>query len=108
MALRMRCLDCRAFAEPGYSRCAEHDRERRAEKRQGRTGPSLVLRKRLNAKGYSHCRECGKDFPAALLRVDHVVPLVDGGKDEWSNLSIVCTNCHNKKSAREARERSGR
>ncbi|MFF6808617.1 HNH endonuclease [Streptomyces sp. NPDC012403] len=96
------------MAPVGHNRCEEHQRERRAEKRDGRTGPSLVLRKRLNAKGFSHCRECGKEFAAALLRVDHITPLADGGKDEWSNLNILCTSCHNTKSAREARERAGR
>ncbi|MFE1090585.1 HNH endonuclease [Streptomyces albidoflavus] len=108
MALRVRCLDCRAFAPIGRNRCDEHDRVKRAERRQGRTGPSLVLRKRLNDKGFSHCRECERTMSAALLRVDHIVPLADGGKDEWGNLNVLCTDCHNKKSAREARERAAR
>lgn len=106
MALRVRCLDCREFAPVGHNRCAAHQRVKREEKREGRTGPSLVLRKRLNAKGFSHCRECERTMSAALLRVDHVKPLSQGGKDEWGNLNVICTDCHNLKTAREARERA--
>jgi hypothetical protein len=42
----------------------------------------------------------------SLWELDHIVPLVDGGSHEPSNLQTLCTPCHKKKTAQEARERA--
>jgi len=39
--------------------------------------------------------------------VDHIVPLSQGGPDEWDNLQGLCHDCHAAKTAREMRERMG-
>lgn len=50
------------------------------------------------------CCYCGKHPPDVLLEIDHVVPRVDGGLDELSNLLAACTDCNRGKGARRLEE----
>ena len=44
------------------------------------------------------CRVCNQ---AEAVQVDHIVPLSQGGGDEYSNLQGICLPCHKDKTARE-------
>lgn len=48
-----------------------------------------------NATGYAR----------AATQLDHIVPLIDGGKDDESNYQGLCEACHTDKTAREAKAR---
>ncbi len=43
------------------------------------------------------CHYCGKKFPAAELTMDHIVPIVRGGKSTKGNVVPACKECNNKK-----------
>lgn len=45
------------------------------------------------------CRYCGARAPAAILTVDHVVPVALGGTDEPSNLVTACDACNGGKTS---------
>lgn len=45
------------------------------------------------------CRYCGATAPDAKLTVDHVVPVVLGGRDQPDNLVAACVDCNAGKSA---------
>src|SRR5512136_797550 len=47
------------------------------------------------AKGI--CHFCGGKFPPAELTMDHLVPLVRGGKSSRANVVPACKECNNKK-----------
>jgi 5-methylcytosine-specific restriction endonuclease McrA len=47
------------------------------------------------AKGI--CHYCGGTFPPAELTMDHLVPIVRGGKSARSNVAPACKECNNKK-----------
>ena len=47
------------------------------------------------AKGV--CHYCGKPFPAAELTMDHILPVVRGGKSTKSNCVTACKACNNAK-----------
>ncbi len=47
--------------------------------------------------GY-RCVYCGTN--SLPLTIDHVIPKVRGGKDEWDNLVCCCTKCNNAKGDR--------
>ncbi|MAJ59069.1 MAG: hypothetical protein CBC48_03205 [bacterium TMED88] len=51
-------------------------------------------------------REKGFVPRRSLWEVDHIVPLVDGGSHEMSNLQSLCTPCHKRKTAAEATARA--
>ena len=53
-------------------------------------------------------RALGYKVRGSLWELDHVVPLIDGGSHELSNLQTLCTPCHKKKTAEEARCRARR
>jgi 5-methylcytosine-specific restriction endonuclease McrA len=61
---------------------------------------SLSTRERLDlfleAKG--QCQACGWQLrPGTRWEVDHVIPLALGGRDETSNLQVLCEPCHSGK-----------
>lgn len=39
--------------------------------------------------------------PSSNLEVDHIKPLIDGGSNDLSNLWLLCTHCHKKKTSAE-------
>lgn len=43
------------------------------------------------------CHYCGRDFPAAALTLDHIVPLVRGGRSTRGNCVPACKECNTRK-----------
>ena len=64
---------------------------------------TYALRRRIRGRGATRkLRELGFKRRKSLWELDHVVPLIDGGSHELSNLQTLCTPCHKRKTAREA------
>lgn len=66
------------------------------------------------------CNDCGGEFPSKEVQVDHQIPVVCPVKgfttwDEYiarlfcdkDNLQVLCSTCHDKKTALERGERNG-
>jgi 5-methylcytosine-specific restriction endonuclease McrA len=51
--------------------------------------------KRRRASGV--CHYCGKTFPPSALTMDHLVPLIRGGRSNKGNLVPACKACNSKK-----------
>ena len=51
--------------------------------------------KRKRASGV--CHYCQQQFPPAELTMDHLIPLVRGGKSTKGNLVAACKDCNSKK-----------
>ena len=51
------------------------------------------------------CESKGLVRPAN--RLDHITPLIDGGKDDESNYQSLCESCHDEKTVQEAKGRGG-
>ncbi len=51
--------------------------------------------KRRRATGI--CHYCGQKFPPHTLTMDHLVPLVRGGRSSKGNLVPACKECNTKK-----------
>ncbi len=47
------------------------------------------------AKG--SCHWCGGSFPPEELTLDHIVPIIRGGKSSRGNVVPACKECNNKK-----------
>jgi 5-methylcytosine-specific restriction protein A len=43
------------------------------------------------------CHYCGEKFSPALLTMDHIVPLVRGGRTTRGNVAPACKECNSKK-----------
>lgn len=50
------------------------------------------------------CQYCGEQFPPAMLTLDHVIPLSQGGKTQWDNVVTACKSCNIKKANRRPSE----
>lgn len=50
------------------------------------------------------CQYCGKKPPYSQLTLDHVVPVVKGGKKTWDNIITACRTCNVKKGGRTPEE----
>jgi 5-methylcytosine-specific restriction endonuclease McrA len=46
------------------------------------------------------CMYCGDKFTDSQLSRDHVIPIVKGGQDSWTNVVAACKYCNNKKGGR--------
>ncbi|MEN8183686.1 MAG: HNH endonuclease signature motif containing protein [Myxococcota bacterium] len=55
---------------------------------------------------WAKLRERGFARRRSLWELDHIVPLIDGGSHDPSNLQTLCVPCHRSKSAEESRERA--
>lgn len=71
------------------------DREITAEKQKARELRQTRWWKEKISKGV--CEYCGKSFAPAELTMDHVVPIVRGGKTVKNNVVPACKECNNKK-----------
>jgi len=58
----------------------------------------LLTNELLFARDTHYCAYCGKHFPNFHdLSRDHIVPVVQGGKDTWMNVITSCKRCNNLK-----------
>lgn len=66
-------------------------------------------RNRIRLRDEGQCQECKRRGVDRLGHVvDHKKPLWDGGSDDDSNKELLCTPCHDAKTAREATARASR
>ncbi|MGB0867430.1 MAG: HNH endonuclease [Granulosicoccaceae bacterium] len=47
------------------------------------------------------CQYCGAHPPAAILHVDHIIPVAEGGTNDEGNLVTSCSNCNLGEGARQ-------
>lgn len=59
-----------------------------------RKATSKTLRFEIFKRDQFMCRYCGRTPPEAVLEVDHVIPVVDGGPTEEENLVTSCFECN--------------
>ena len=71
------------------------EEEIKREKRKARELRQSQWWKRKRDSGV--CHFCGRKFPPAELTMDHVVPIVRGGKSTKGNLVPACKDCNNRK-----------
>lgn len=71
------------------------EEEIRRERQKARKLRSTQWWNRKLAKGL--CHYCGGKFLAKLLTMDHIVPIIRGGKSTKGNLIPACKVCNTKK-----------
>lgn len=75
------------------------------ERKRGSAG--VADRERIRRRDCGLCQAClAKGITALGAAVDHKVPLWAGGSDDDSNKWLLCTPCHDAKTAEEARQRA--
>jgi 5-methylcytosine-specific restriction endonuclease McrA len=79
--------------EPFISEVAEGDIKR--ERAKARELRKTQWWKRKCGQGI--CYYCGKRFDPKDLTMDHIVPVIRGGKTTKGNVVPVCKECNNKK-----------
>jgi hypothetical protein len=55
---------------------------------------SKKLRFEVFKRDSFRCQYCGKSAPEVVLEIDHVTPVVDGGKSDILNLITSCNPCN--------------
>lgn len=51
-------------------------------------------------RDHHQCQYCGGKFPKSQLTLDHVTPIVQGGKKCWENIVTACKPCNQRKGGR--------
>lgn len=59
-----------------------------------------VLRFEIFKRDKFTCQYCGRTPPEVMLELDHIVPLSQGGSEEFSNLITSCFDCNRGKAGR--------
>jgi 5-methylcytosine-specific restriction endonuclease McrA len=77
----------------------------RRERRKARELRTSQWWKRKRAAGI--CHHCGNRFPPAALTMDHLVPVIRGGKSTKGNLVPSCKPCNNERKHRLPFEERG-
>lgn len=67
----------------------KREREKARELRKGQWWKNRVAR--------GLCHWCGGKFPPAELSMDHIVPVIRGGKSSRGNVVPCCKECNNRK-----------
>ena len=69
---------------------------------------TLALKRKVKGRGRAaKLRALGFPLRRSLWELDHIVPLIDGGTHDTSNLQTLCVPCHRKKSGEENSARAG-
>lgn len=71
------------------------EEEIKREKQKAQTLRKSQWWKRKRAEGV--CYFCGRKFPPKELTMDHMVPIIRGGKSTKGNLVPACKECNSKK-----------
>ena len=71
------------------------DQETRKEKQKARDLRKTQWWKRKCAEG--KCYYCGRKVPPKELTMDHIVPIIRGGKSTKNNVVPACKECNTKK-----------
>ncbi|WP_103667602.1 HNH endonuclease [Pseudanabaena sp. BC1403] len=59
------------------------------------------VRKYVFERDNYQCQSCQKiDLTTKNLQVDHIIPLAQGGTNEFSNFQTLCAKCNREKSAK--------
>jgi 5-methylcytosine-specific restriction protein A len=102
----------------GTGYCGDHQEDRKigkfADKRRGSRQSRGYgaeweqTRKRILCRDKGLCQPCLKaGRPRPAKQVDHIVPKFEGGTDADDNLQSICKDCHDAKTAAEARRGRG-
>lgn len=59
-----------------------------------RTSMGKKLRFEVFKRDSFKCQYCGRSAPEVTLEVDHIIPVVEGGKNEMLNLITSCRDCN--------------
>jgi len=61
-------------------------------------------RKNILTRDEFVCQYCGREFSSGDLTVDHIIPKVQGGSNQWTNVVACCRMCNMKKGGRTPRQ----
>lgn len=61
-------------------------------------------RANIYARDEFSCQYCGETFELEDLTFDHVVPVAQGGRRNWTNIVTACEPCNRRKAARTPAE----
>ena len=102
------CLEPGCFGLSEQSRCPEHRRARERYRGSAAARGYDARYRRLRKQAIdAHIARYGQVCPGygvpphtatrAELSVDHIVPLVDGGRNDPSNFQVICLTCNKRK-----------
>lgn len=98
---------CNVLVYDGSSRCPLHKKqswEKRPNATKRRRGRWLTKERRRLFADNPLCVHCAEKGIVTLATIrDHVVPLEEGGLDILENTQPLCEDCHDIKSAEEAK-----
>lgn len=76
----------------------------------GKTDDSAIpprVRLRVYERARGHCQNCTREIrPGDGFQADHVIAIINGGRNSEDNLQCLCEWCHKEKTAVDVAEKS--
>jgi 5-methylcytosine-specific restriction protein A len=103
--MKLKTLKPRLQAAPASRLQVLTARPHTTERKRGSAG--VKDRAKIKQRDCGLCQECKRRGRVTIgAVVDHITPLWDGGSDEDDNKELLCTPCHDAKTAAEAGQRT--
>ncbi len=61
-------------------------------------------RKNILVRDACVCQYCGREYLSGDLTIDHIIPKVQGGANDWNNVVACCRSCNIRKGGRTPRQ----
>lgn len=68
--------------------------QKKIEKGTFRHGVRGQLREEIRNRDSNVCKNCFNSFDGVGLQVHHIIPVSNGGSDDYENLILLCHDCH--------------
>jgi 5-methylcytosine-specific restriction endonuclease McrA len=65
-----------------------------------RRAPVKFTRLNIFTRDGFKCQYCGDKFESEDLTFDHVIPVSQGGRKSWENITTACVDCNSRKEGR--------
>jgi 5-methylcytosine-specific restriction endonuclease McrA len=80
---------------PEKRRAYENNRRAKAKAAGGKVSADIAQRLMTLQRGKCAC--CRSDLTKVAFHLDHVIPLTGGGRNDDSNMQLLCARCNNQK-----------
>jgi 5-methylcytosine-specific restriction endonuclease McrA len=69
--------------------------QKKMEKGTFRHGVPISIKQEIIKRDNNTCKECFNECAEYKAQVHHIIPVSHGGEDEYNNLILLCSDCHN-------------
>ena len=87
-------LSCKVIIDTKVKHSKYKKTQKKIENGTFRHGVNAELREYIKGRDKNTCKMCSTQYDFRTVQVHHIVPVSDGGNDDYQNLILLCNMCH--------------